>query len=273
MADEVAFWQSEDSASPDIEVINAIKPGMSSIPGSLLLAISSPYARRGALWRAYKNHYGKDGDSVLIWQAPTVAMNPTVDARFIADAYEEDEASASAEYGAQFRRDIESFVSIEVVEGCTVAGRTHLPPDANVEYYGFVDPSGGARDSFCLAIGHRTDEMVVVDMLAERRAPLSPESVVGEFAGFLNQYRISSVVGDKYAGGWPREQFQKHGIGYDASAAPKSDLYKDLLPILNSGKIELLDNKRLINQLVGLERRTSRSGKDSIDHGRGVTTT
>ena len=31
--------------------------------------------------------------------------------------------------------------------------------------------------------------------------------------------------------------------------------------------MELLDNDRLINQLLNLERRSGRAGKDSIDHG------
>jgi hypothetical protein len=48
---------------------------------------------------------------VLVWQAPTQAMNPKVPAIFIANAYAEDEASAAAEYGAEFRRDLEAFVS------------------------------------------------------------------------------------------------------------------------------------------------------------------
>jgi hypothetical protein len=38
------------------------------------------------------------------------------------------------------------------------------------------------------------------------------------------------------------------------------------LPLLNSGRVELLDHKRLVAQLCGLERRTSRAGRDSIDH-------
>ena len=38
------------------------------------------------------------------------------------------------------------------------------------------------------------------------------------------------------------------------------------LPLLNSGRIVLPKSDRLTNQLVGLERRTSRAGKDSIDH-------
>jgi len=38
------------------------------------------------------------------------------------------------------------------------------------------------------------------------------------------------------------------------------------LPLVNSRRIELLDDHRLINQLCGLERRTARGGRDSIDH-------
>ena len=32
------------------------------------------------------------------------------------------------------------------------------------------------------------------------------------------------------------------------------------------GTVELLDSKRLTMELMGLERRTGRSGKDSVDH-------
>jgi hypothetical protein len=39
---------------------------------------------------------------------------------------------------------------------------------------------------------------------------------------------------------------------------------------LNSGRVELLDLPRLADQLTGLERRTARSGKDSIDHAPGT---
>jgi hypothetical protein len=48
------------------------------------------------------------------------------------------------------------------------------------------------------------------------------------------------------------------------------DLYRDLLPAINSRKIDLLDHPRLLTQLVGLERRTARGGRDSIDHAPGA---
>ena len=45
----------------------------------------------------------------------------------------------------------------------------------------------------------------------------------------------------------------------------KTDIYRDFLPLLTSGRVELLDLPRLISQLCGLERSTGR-GRDRIDH-------
>ena len=56
------------------------------------------------------------------------------------------------------------------------------------------------------------------------------------------------------------------GVHYKTSDKPKSAIYQELLPLVNSGKVELLENETLIRQLLNLERRTSRAGKDSIDH-------
>src|SRR5215467_4111622 len=139
----------------------------------------------------------------------------------------------------------------------------------SVRYCGFVDPSGGSADSMTLAIGHREKDVVVVDALRERRPPFSPEDVVGEFAALLASYRVTSISGDRYAGEWPKERFRDHGINYEPAQKPKSDLYRDLLPAINSRKIDLLEHPRLLMQLVSLERRTARGGRDSIDHAPG----
>jgi hypothetical protein len=79
-------------------------------------------------------------------------------------------------------------------------------------------------------------------------------------------YGCISVTGDRFAGEFPREAFRRLGIRYDTSDRAASDLYRDALPLLTSGRLKLLDHDRLIAQLVGLERRTGRSGKDSISH-------
>jgi hypothetical protein len=75
-----------------------------------------------------------------------------------------------------------------------VPGRFELPPIAGVLYQGFCDPSGGSADSMTMAIGHRENDRVVVDLIREMRPPFSPESVVKDFATTLKAYRISSVT-------------------------------------------------------------------------------
>jgi len=61
-------------------------------------------------------------------------------------------------------------------------------------------------------------------------------------------------------------EFHKRSVYYEPAEKPKSELYRDLLPLINSGAVDLLENERLIVQLTQLERRTARGGKDSIDH-------
>src|SRR5262249_45725122 len=215
LLEELAFWPVDEfSSAPDVEVINAIRPGFATIPGSILLAASSPHARRGALWDAYRKHYSKDGDPVLVWQSDTRSMNPSVPQAIIDAALEEDPARAGAEGLAQFRIDVESFVSREAVEGCVSVGRRERPPMQSVRYYAFIDPSGGSADSMTLAIGHKQDDVVVLDCVREVRPPFSPETVVEEFANVLQSYDVMRVVGDRYAGEWCAERFRVHNVIY-----------------------------------------------------------
>jgi hypothetical protein len=267
IADELAFWNSDASANPDTEVLAALRPGLATTNG-LLLGISSPYGKKGALFQAYASNYGKP-TSVLVWKATSREMNPTLSAATVAMAYVRDTASARAEYGGEFRDDIAAFVPREVVEARVIPGRFELARETGFNYVGFTDPSGGSSDSFTLSIAQSEQGTVVLDCIREVVPPFSPEQVVSEFAEVLKSYGVSKVTGDAYAGLWPRERFQKCGIQYEVSPPVRAELYLSFLPMLMSGRVELLDNARLVNQLVNLERRTARSGKDSVDHAPG----
>jgi hypothetical protein len=269
LCDELAFWRTDDAANPDSEILQALRPSMASVPGSMLLCASSPYARRGELWNAHKRFFGKDDAPALVWQAATRVMNPSIPQRVIDEAYERDPQSAAAEYGAEFRSDIDTFVSREVVEAAVAPGVFELPYLSEHSYVAFCDPSGGSSDSMTLAIAHNENDRAIIDAVRERRPPFSPEDVVQEFSDLLKSYQVFSVVGDRYGGEWPRERFKEHNITYDPAAKPKSDLYRELLPLLNSRRVELPDIPRLVAQLCSLERRTARGGRDSIDHSPG----
>jgi hypothetical protein len=95
--DEAAYFRSEDSANPDTELLRALRPAMATVPGSMLLVASSPYARKGELFKAYEKWFGKDDAKPLVWRAPSLTMNLALDPAIVRDALAEDEAAARAE--------------------------------------------------------------------------------------------------------------------------------------------------------------------------------
>mgnify|MGYP003633144763 FL=1 len=105
IADEIAFWRSDDAANPDKAILSAVRPGMATLNGKLI-ALSSPYARKGELFEHHKRYFGKNDSGILVAQAPSLTMNPTLPKRVVERAYERDDASAKAEYGAEFRSDV-----------------------------------------------------------------------------------------------------------------------------------------------------------------------
>ena len=268
--DEIAFWHDDATANPDTEIVNALRPAMSTVQNSLLVAISSPYARKGWLWQEYQKHYGKDSPRSLVIQGASLLLNRTLDPDYVDAEYGRDRARASAEFGAEFRSDVESFLDLESLEAAVALGRREVPPREELlaTYQGFCDPSGGKADSFTLAIAHRDERgIAVVDVVREVTAPFSPRDVVEEFAGVCRRYQLEWVTGDRYAGEWPREAFRESGIEYEPSTLSKSELYREFLAAVNSGQVELVDHPRSVAQFCALERRTTRGGRESIDHG------
>ena len=283
VADELAFWDSDDlAADRDEDVLNALRPALLTTNGPLLIT-STPYARSGALYDLHERHYGDNtSESTLVWSAASTVMNPTLPVAVIDKALAKDSTAALSEYGDPstgeifFRSDIESFVDLRVVEAAVDQGRVRSPFVGKVNgvqpvtYRAFLDPSGGRGDSFAAAVGHLDGDVVVIDAVLEVLSPFDPADACGQVADLLLEYNLTTAVGDAYAGVWPAEMLRKEGIRYSAAAKPKSALYLDALPLLNSGRIRLPDSPRLVKQIAGLERRTARGGRDSIDHRRGA---
>ena len=119
IADEVAFWRNENTANPDTEILNAARPMLATTAGPLI-AITTPYSKRGEPWNIYKRDYGSTGDRlVLVAKASSRMLNPILPQKVVDRAFERDPASAAAEYGAEFRSDIEAFMSPEAVDAAT----------------------------------------------------------------------------------------------------------------------------------------------------------
>ena len=284
IADEVAFWRSEQSANPDVEILNGVRPGLATTNGQLF-AITSPWGRSGEAYKAFDQHYGEKGDpEILVVRGETKKFNPTISDKIIARAYRRDPIAAATEYGGEFRSDLESYISVETLRQHIIPGRLELPPPANMqerfnERYAFIDAAGGTGgDAMALAIAHAEvrddgDYVIILDLIRER-SRFNPEEYVAQLCQLLRAYGIDCVVGDAWGSQFVREQFEKRNIKYqlvgevDDEWKSKSDLYRQLVPLLNSpGRLELLDNDKMVAQFVGLERKTTRgSNRDAIDH-------
>jgi hypothetical protein len=267
--DEAAFWRDEDSANPDTEVYSAVLPGLTTLPGAILVVITSAYRRAGLAYAKWHAHYGKDDDDVLVVYGPSTAFNPTIPQSIVDQALARDPEAASAEWLSQWRSDLSDFLDRELVAAAVDPGVTVRPPRPSLRYFAFADPSGGRGDSFTAAIAHvdPEDNTVILDCIYERRAPFDPSSVTAEIAALLRQYGVTEATGDRYAAQWVTEAFARCGVSYGHSSRDRSQIYLDALPIFTSGRARLLDHERLVHQLTGLERRTSRLGKDVVDHG------
>ena len=142
--DECSFWRSEETVNPDLETYRAVLPGLATLPGSMLIAISSPYRKAGLLFDKWKQHFGKDTADVLVIQATSRQLNPTLGAELVERALEDDPQAARSEWLGEWRNDLASFIDIEMIEACTDSRVTVRPPRADLHYVAFCDAASGA---------------------------------------------------------------------------------------------------------------------------------
>lgn len=271
VVEEASFLPSDESAAPDTELLRALRPGLARVPNSLLVVVGTAYARKGEMYRGFKTHYGNDESTTLVVKATTRELNETFDQAAIDEAYAEDPVAAGSEFGADFRSDIESYLPIEALEQVIVPGRTEAAPDPGRSCRLFLDPAGGGgshTDSYTGAVAYRTTAgVIVVASTFEARPPFSPDAVTKELADWVKPWRIVQPArSDRWAGGWPADAFSKYRIRVAPSEKTKSELYAAFLRLVNSRRIELPDLPRLRHQLLQLERRVARGGRESIDH-------
>ena len=265
--DETAYFRDETSAVPDVECYRAVTPALTTT-GGMLIGISSPYRRQGLLFQKHRDYFGKDDDEVLVVQGSTELFNPTIDRKLIAKQRKEDPIAAASEWDAEFRTDLSQFLDDATIDAAVDASRPlELPPREDKNYSCFVDSSAGRHDAFTMCIAHEDDGKFIADVVRGKQAPFDPETTATEYAALARSYRIGTVVGDNYAGEWTAAAFRKHGLDYQRSRLNKSAIYLESLNAWMQGLVSIPNQETLIRELRLLERRVTRSGKDSVDHG------
>ena len=121
--------------------------------------------------------FGQDDDDVLVVHGASRVFNPTLPRRVVEDALKRDAAAARSEWLAEWRDDIAAFLSRELIEAAVDRGVTVRPPQPDIDYHAFADPSGGLGDSFACAVAHKdADCAIVLDCLHETVPPFDPAS-------------------------------------------------------------------------------------------------
>jgi len=180
--DEIALWRGEDNTSnPDTEIYSAIRPGMATLPESLLIGISSVYRRSGLAYERWARYFGKDDARYLVILAPSASLNPTLDLGEIEAAMADDPASARADYLSQWRDDLSAYISRDLLEACVDKGLSVRPYESRHRYYAFDDAAQGISsrgDSYAAAVAHRDGDNLVLDWCAEFKPPFSVSVVI-----------------------------------------------------------------------------------------------
>jgi len=266
--DELAFYPTEQYASPAEELVTALLPSL--LPGGFIFGASTPYARFRYLFDAYETYYGQDTEDVLIWKAGTRTLNPTFSDNILTRLFKGKlrRAHMETEINAEFRSDIEAFLPDSLIKG--VMTRQPTLPESGRNYFAFLDPSGGRVDSMTLGIAHVEEEDgIVLDRLEEFTPPFSPEEVVAHFSGLMKSYGISRCTSDRFGGSWIEEPFRKQGIVIEMAEMTASELYLEFQVLVSMNKVKLLDHEKLYLQLRALERRCRSGGRDQVTHPEG----
>ena len=117
-----------------------------------------------------------------------------------------------------------------------------------------------------MGIGHRDQDVLVIDAIWEARPPFSALDVVKGHADALKEWGLSSVMGDDYGAGLVRNMFAKQGIAYQSCPLTASQLYLHSRPAWTSGMVRMLDVQRAIEQLCALRRKVGQGGQESVVH-------
>lgn len=270
LIDELAFFTATDGRPTDQEMLQAARPATATTNGRVVI-LSSPYAQAGALFELHRQHYGKEDSATLIWQASAPDMNPMLTNDYLQRMEHTDPEAYRAEVLGEFRAGISTFLDPDALAEVVATGIRERAPQDMIEYHGFVDAaSGSGKDSFACGIAHKEGDQAILDCIRHWQPPFNPNGVIAEVADLLKSYRIGTARGDRYAPGFVAEGFRANGINYQPADKVTSDIYLELLPLVNSGSASLLDDPRLLRELRGLERRRGTAGRDKVDHRRGA---
>lgn len=262
--DEAAHFYCE-GARADTDIYNSLAPRLAQFPQAKTVLISTPAARQGLFWRWFAE--GFDVPQRVTIQAPTTAVNPTVDAAFLERMKARDIDNYLREFGAEFADRLAAFFAGDALANAF----QHLGdlPRKGARHYALgIDQSGlSGRDRFAAAVAHKeSNGLVVVDAIRSW-ATTDLDRIMADIGALASEYGITRAYVDAYAGGWTGQALKKVGISSEKrEALPK--IYINTKSLMNGGKLDLPENGELRAGLENTQAFYGRNNSLSIAHER-----
>ena len=246
--------------------------------GGILLRGSSPWIKEGLCFEDFQTLGNNDPD-VLTLHGGTRFWNPSISQSELDAESRIDPVRFTREYLGLFTDDLAAFLPAKAVEDAVRVGTYERPAQAGLLYLAACDMSAGGPDATTFTICHRDGERIVQDVLKGYRRVngQSPNlaNVVREMADTLRRYGLREIVGDRFAGQWSRQEFQRAGVTYKNPEimrdgrtiyVDRSTAYLEVGPLFLQGLVDLLDHEDQRREFQRLERRARHGGSDVVDH-------
>ena len=230
------------------------------------------------MWNVYQEHFGKnliEDEETVFLKGPSLLMNPTLKKATVQKAYDRDPVVASSEFGASFRESIGGYVNSTTLKKVTVKDRKELHYNSFSKYIAAADLSAGVSensDDASAVIGYvkksligAPDKLIICKYL-HYNAPFNPDYVIKKMSELLREFKIKRIHADNYASQFQSRLWGKNRIKHIPIKRNKTEIYADLLGMISSGSIELLDDPELLTQAMNLQRKTVGGGREIIDH-------
>ena len=102
--------------------------------------------------------------------------------------------------------------------------------------------------------------------MLEIQPDFDPEEAVARMASVLKKYGLKTVTGDRWASGMQDVVWRRAGITYFVGERTASEIYHAALPALLSGRIDLVNDPVLIEQLRELIEEGGQDPPPKITH-------
>lgn len=260
--DELGHWWTE-GAKADVDIFNSLSPRLGQFPGAKTVLLSTPSAKQGLLWSWYKEGFAVPGRSTL--QGSTTLLNPDIDPEFLERMKARDPDLYDREICALFAERRSAYLESHLVESA-IAFVTDREP-AGHHYVLGVDQSGFAgRDRFAVAVAHKEDKRVIVDVV--RSWPGTDSTfILDEVSALCSRYGIGHATIDRYARGWVEAELKKRGLSVDVRPL-LPQIYQNGKSLMLAGDLAIPDHPELKEGMLSTMAFYGRNNSMSIEHPR-----